>query len=155
FASNAPGVNSFIIAGNNIAPGETLNGGNLFAPAAADNAGLLNGFRNNQTLAQIQAAVPGFRTPRLFSADRERPPAQFQKWDLEIDRTLGPNSAFSIAYNGNHSIHDLVDRNGVNAFCSPGAAGTACANVPNFAGLPANPFDPRFGTTSLLDTNGV
>ena len=153
FASNAPGVNTFFVAGSNIAPGETLNGGNLFAQAAADNAGLLNGFRTNQTLAQIQAAVPGFSPPALSSANRVSRPAQFQKWNLEIERTLGPNSAFSIAYNGNHSIHDLVDRNGVNAFCSPGVG--ACANVPNFTGLPANPFDPRFGTVSLLDTNGV
>jgi hypothetical protein len=153
FASNAPGVNTFFVSGSNIAPGETLNGGNLFAQAAANNVGLINGFKNNQTLAQIQANVPNFAPPSLFSANKQTRIPQFQKWSLEIQQAIGKNSSFDVAYNGNHSIHDLVDRNGVNAFCSPGVG--ACANVPAFVGLPAAPFDPRFGTVSLLDTNGI
>ncbi len=155
FASNAPGVNTFFVSGSNIAPGETLNGGNLFTQAAANNAGLITGFKTNQTLAQIQANVPAFSPPSLFSANKQTRIAQFQKWSLEIQQAIGKNSSFDVAYNGNHSIHDLVDRNGVNAFCSPGAVGTACQNVPSFVGLPAAPFDPRFGTVSLLDTNGI
>jgi hypothetical protein len=155
FASNAPGVNTFFVNGSNIAPGETLNGGNLFAQAAANNVGLINGFKNNETLAQIQTNVPGFSPPSLFSANQKTQIAQFQKWSLEVQQAIGKNSSFDVSYNGNHSIHDLVDRNGVNAFCSPGAAGTACATVPAFAGLPAAPFDPRFGTVSLLDTSGI
>jgi Carboxypeptidase regulatory-like domain len=153
FASNAPGVNTFVLAGSNIAPGETLNGGNVFAQAAASNAGLINGFKNNETLAQIQANVPNFAPPSLFSANKQTKIAQFQKWSLEIQQALGKNSSFDVSYNGNHSIHDLVDRNGVNAFCTPGVG--ACATVPAFVGLPAAPFDPRFGTVSLLDTNGI
>jgi hypothetical protein len=155
FASNAPGVNTFVVAGSNIAPGETLNGGNLFAQAAASNVGLINGFKNNQTLAQIQANVPNFAPPSLFSANATTKIAQFQKWSLEVQQALGKNSSFDVAYNGNHSIHDLVDRNGVNGFCSPLAPNTACASVPAFVGLPAQPFDPRFGTVSLLDTSGI
>src|SRR5271155_298316 len=155
FASNAPGVNTFFVQGSNIAPGETLNGGNIFAQAAANNVGLINGFKNNQTLAQIQAAVPNFAPPSLFSANATTKIAQFQKWSLEIQQAIGKNSSFDVAYNGNHSIHDLVDRNGVNAFCRPGAVGTPCATVPAFTGLPAAPFDPRFGTVSLLDTAGI
>jgi len=155
FASNAPGVNTFFVQGSNIAPGETLNGGNIFAQAAADNVGLINGFKNNQTLAQIQANVPNFAPPSLFSANKTTKIAQFQKWSLEVQQAIGKNSSFDVAYNGNHSIHDLVDRNGVNGFCSPGAVGTACATVPAFAGLPAAPFDARFGTVSLLDTGGI
>ena len=153
FASNAPGVNTFVVAGSNIAPGETLNGGNLFAQAAASNTGLINGFKNNETLAQIQANVPNFAPPSLFSANRQTKIAQFQKWSLEIQQAVGKNSSFDVSYNGNHSIHDLVDRNGVNAFCTPGVG--ACATVPAFIGLPATPFDPRFGTVSLLDTSGI
>src|SRR5580692_4415592 len=155
FASNAPGVNSFFVQGSNIAPGETLNGGNIFAQAAANNVGLINGFKNNQTLAQIQANVPNFAPPSLFSANKTTKIAQFQKWSLEIQQAIGKNSSFDVAYNGNHSIHDLVDRSGVNGFCSPGAVGTACATVPSFTGLPAAPFDARFGTVSLLDTGGI
>ncbi len=153
FASNAPGVNTFVVAGSNIAPGETLNGGNLFAQAAASNVGLINGFKNNETLAQIHANVPNFAPPSLFSANKQTKIAQFQKWSLEIQQAVGKNSSFDVAYNGNHSIHDLVDRNGVNAFCTPGVG--ACATVPAFVGLPGAPFDPRFGTVSLLDTNGI
>jgi hypothetical protein len=155
FASNAPGVNTFFVQGSNIAPGETLNGGNIFTQAAANNVGLINGFKNNQTLAQIQAAVPNFAPPSLFSANATTKIAQFQKWSLEVQQAIGKNSSVDVAYNGNHSIHDLVDRNGVNGFCSPGAVGTACATVPSFTGLPAAPFDARFGTVSLLDTGGI
>jgi hypothetical protein len=155
FASNAPGVNTFFVQGSNIAPGETLNGGNIFAQAAANNVGLINGFKNNQTLAQIQANVPNFAPPSLFSANATTKIAQFQKWSLEVQQAIGKNSSFDVAYNGNHSIHDLVDRNGVNGFCSPGAVGTACATVPAFTGLPVASFDPRFGTVSLLDTGGI
>src|ERR1700723_3691136 len=155
FASNAPGVNTFFVSGSNIAPGETMNGGSIFTQAAADNVGLINGFKNNQTLAQIQANVPNFAPPSLFSANRTTKIAQFQKWSLEVQQAIGKNSSFDVAYNGNHSIHDLVDRSGVNGFCSPGAVGTACATVPSFTGLPAAPFDPRFGTVSLLDTGGI
>ena len=155
FASNAPGVNGFFVQGSNIAPGETLNGGNLFTQAAANNVGLINGFKNGLTLAQIQANVPGFSPPSLFSANKTTQIAQVQKWSLEIQQAIGQNTSVDVSYNGNHSIHDLVDRNGVNAFCSPGAVGTACEGVPNFTGLPAQPFDPRFGTVSLLDTSGV
>src|ERR1700723_3724326 len=155
FASNAPGVNTFFVSGSNIAPGETMNGGSIFTQAAADNVGLINGFKNNQTLAQIQANVPNFAPPSLFSANRTTKIAQFQKWSLEVQQAIGKNSSFDVAYNGNHSIHDLVDRSGVNGFCSPGAVGTACATVPAFTGLPAAPFDPRFGTVSLLDTGGI
>ena len=153
FASNAPGVNTFVVAGSNIAPGETLNGGNLSSQAAASNVGLINGFKNNQTLAQIQANVPNFAPPSLFSANKQTRIAQFQKWSLEIQQALGKNSSFDVAYNGNHSIHDLVDRNGVNAFCTPGVG--ACSTVPAFVGLPGAAFDPRFGTVSLLDTSGI
>jgi hypothetical protein len=115
--------------------------------------GLINGFKNNETLAQIQANVPNFAPPSLFSANKQTKIAQFQKWSLEIQQALGKNSSFDVSYNGNHSIHDLVDRNGVNAFCVPGVG--ACATVPAFVGLPATPFDPRFGTVSLLDTSGI
>jgi len=153
FASNAPGVNGFNVVGLNLTPGETLNGGNLFTQAAADNAGLVNGFKNGQTLAQITAAVPGFAPPNLFSANRTTRIPQFQKWNLDVQQQLGPNSSFIVSYTGNHSIHDLVDRNGVNGFCEPGVA--FCAAVPNFVGLPSAPFDPRFGTVSLLDTSGI
>jgi hypothetical protein len=155
FASNAPGVNGFFVQGSNIAPGETLNGGNVFTQAAANNVGLINGFKNNETLAQIQANVPGFSPPSLFSANKTTQIAQVQKWSLEYQQLLGQNTSFDVSYNGNHSIHDLVDRNGVNGFCSPLAANTACAGVPNFVGLPKQPFDPRFGTVSLLDTSGI
>ncbi len=123
FASNAPGVNSFFVSGSNIAPGETLNGGNLFTQAAANNVGLINGFKNNQTLAQIQANVPFFSPPSLFSANKQTRIAQFQKWSLEVQQAIGKNSSFDVAYNGNHSIHDLVDRNGVNSILQSGGWG--------------------------------
>ena len=141
FAGNAPGVNAFVVAGGNIAPGETLNGGSVFTQAAADNVGLINGFKNNETLAQIQAAVPGFAPPTLFSAERHTRIPQYQKWNLDVQHQFGTGTSVAVSYTGNHSVYDLVNRSGVNAF--------------GFGNLPDAPFDPRFGTVNLLATDGV
>src|SRR6202522_404065 len=91
FVSNAPGVNTFFVSGSNIAPGEIMNGGSIFTQAAADNVGLINGFKKNQTPAQTPANVPNFAPPSLFSANRTTKIAQFQKWSLEEHQAIGKN----------------------------------------------------------------
>jgi hypothetical protein len=141
FAENPPNENTFNVAGAGIAPGETLNGGNVFGIAAANNAAFVSGFAAGQTLAQIQAAAPLFVPPTLSSADRNSRLPQYQKWNLDIQHQFGANTSLAVSYNGNHSVYDLINRNGVNAF--------------GFGSLPAAPFDPRFGEVNFLTTSGT
>jgi len=86
FSSNLPLLNNFSVGGTttaaNIAPQEKHN---VFAAAAASNAALKTGFANGQTLAQIQAAVPGFKAPTIGGADGKNFAPQYQKWSLGIE----------------------------------------------------------------------
>jgi hypothetical protein len=136
FAGNPPNVNTFTVLFNNLAPGETENGGNLFNDASNNNIALRNAFANNLTLGQIQAGDPNFTTPNLFSADRTSRLPQYQKWNLDVQHQFGANTSVSLSYNGNHGVYELINRNGVNAF--------------GFGDLPAAPFDPRFNIVNLL-----
>src|SRR5215469_9795933 len=141
FAGNPPNVNTFQVFGNNLAPGEVLNGGNLFTDASNNNIALRNGFANNLTLAQIQAGDPNFTTPNLFSADRHSRLPQYQKWNLDLQQQFGANTSIAISYNGNHGVYELINRKGVNGF--------------GFGSLPAATFDPRFNIVNLLTNSSV
>jgi hypothetical protein len=145
FSSNLPLLNSFSVGtptGNlNLAPTEDNN---VFAAAAASNNALINGFASGQTLAQIQAAVPAFSPPAIASADRRNIAPQYQKWSLGIEQGFGPNTSLSVEYVGNHGIHELVVNSLANAFSASG-----------FAGLPAQPVDPRFGPVVLFHSLGI
>jgi hypothetical protein len=123
-----------------ISPAETNN---LISAAAASNAGFQSGFTSGLTEAQIAAAVPGFAKPSMnFTVFTHAP--QFQKWSLEVEHGFGHNDSVTIAYSGNHGIHEPVQNSALNAF-SP---------TP-FAGLPATAPDPRFGYVEGVFGAGV
>jgi len=157
FSSNLPLLNNFSVGGTssaaNIAPQENNN---VFAAAAASNAALKAGFAGGQTLAQIQAAVPGFKAPTIGGADGKNFAPQYQKWSLGIEQGFGQNTSISIQYVGNHGIHELTVDSAANAFCAPSADPTkpnACGT--GFTGIKTAPTDPRFGTVVLFQSRGV
>jgi len=116
-----------------ISPAEAANK-NLIGVAGASNSAFLSGFTSGLTEAQIAASVPGFAKPAVnFVNDFTHAP-QYQKWSLEVEQGFGRNNSLTIAYAGNHGIHEPVQNSALNAF-SPSA----------FAGLPATAPDPRFG----------
>lgn len=146
FAQNSPAFNIFAINSSattpNLAPGETNN---LFDAAAASNAAFLAGFNNGATFAQLNASVPGFSPPGLFSASRRPANPQYQKWNLEIERSFGQNMSLDVQYVGNHGIHELFFDNSLNASVAGGT----------FVGLPATPLDTRFGPVTQTLSGGV
>jgi hypothetical protein len=145
-SANAPRLNAFSVAGDNLAPTEASN---LFRDAANSNAAFLAGFNNGLTFNQIAASVPGFAPPGITSTDRRNLVPQYQKWNLEIQQGIGRNSSVSINYVGNHGIHELNGSSAANAFCPP-------ATCPNgFVGLPAAAVDSRFGFVTILESRGV
>jgi hypothetical protein len=144
YSSNLPVLNGFQVGTPNgnltLAPTEDNN---VFAAAVASNNGLVNGFAAGQTLAQIQAAVPAFSPPAIASSDRKNIAPQYQKWSLGIEEGFGPNTSLSVMYVGNHGIHELVVNSLANAF---GA---------NYAGLPTQAIDPRFGPVVLFQSRAI
>jgi len=154
FAGNTPNLNGFIVANGTITPGEN---GNLFSADAAHNQAFVSGFANGATLADLQAAVPGFSPPNIVTSDRTLRVPQYQKWNLEVQQALGASSSLSVGYVGNHGIHEVVQNNSLNAFCDPTAGSPFNTLCPAgaFAGLPTTAPDPRFGTATQYESAGV
>jgi len=156
FSSNLPLLNNFSVGGTstaaNIAPQENNN---VFAAAAASNAALKTAFANGQTLAQIQAAVPGFNPPTIGGPDGKNFAPQYQKWSLGIEQGFGQNTSISIQYVGNHGIHELTVDSAANAFCTPSSDPTNPCGATGFTGIKTAPTDPRFGTVALFQSRGV
>jgi hypothetical protein len=144
FSSNLPLLNSFEVgkSDSNLTLAPTENN-NVFAAAVASNNALINGFASGKTLAQIQAAVPTFTTPAIGSSDGRNIAPQYQKWSLGIEQSFGSNTSLSVMYVGNHGIHELVVNSLANAFAA------------NYAGLPTQPVDPRFGAVVLFQSRGI
>ena len=122
-----------------ITPGQTTGTGatfvgNLIDTAASSNQGFQAGFTNNLTETQIAATVPGFAPPAMNYTEPFTHAPQFQKWSLEIEHGFGANTSVTIAYEGNHGIHEPVQNSALNAYSTSG-----------FVGLPASVPDSRFG----------
>lgn len=134
-ASNSPLINTFIASSGPLAPTEN---GNLFTQTANDNTAFAADFSQGYTLAQFQAAVPGFSPPQLQESNPKMPEPLVTKWSLEVERGLWKNAVTTVGYVGNHSIHGWTQNGSVNAYAS------------GFAGLPAAAPDPRFGAVTVM-----
>jgi len=145
FATNVPQDPSFAATGN-ASTGYVISPGLSNSLQAATNASykaLESGFSNGATLAQIQAAVPGFTLPNLTSSDAKIINPTYYKWNLDVQRQLWSHAAIDLAYDGNHGVHELISNANVNAYSS------------NFAGLPTAPLDPRFLTVTDYQSDGI
>jgi carboxypeptidase family protein len=83
-------------------------GSNLFDCATAANTAFNTAFAtggNSTTFApSITVTTPKTEAP------------QFYKWNLGIQKGLGPHDSISVEYDGNHGIHIPIFNNSVNAF---------------------------------------
>lgn len=143
-ASNPPYQNNFIAFDDYISPAEPTN---LFADTENSNEAFLNGFANGGTLASITDSLAAlgqyFFPPSLASAAQTIKLPQYQEWNLEIQKGFGRNTVLSLGYIGNHGIHEMIPNASINGYAE------------GFAGMPAAPPDPRFGTVSYLESAGV
>jgi len=141
FAQNPPNDATFVSTNDYIIPAaSSQNGPSIFADSTATNTAFQTGFVTGETLAQIQANVPGFKPPNVFTSEALTKIPEYQKWDLEIQRQLGDATSVSISYVGNHGVHEPVVDNSVNAF--------------GFGSLPAQALDPRFTGVTVLYSGG-
>jgi hypothetical protein len=152
-SENTPVYNQFPFAiFGNTSPQQVANGSNIFATAAVSNAALTNGFKNGETLAQIQAdaAAAGgvFATPGFNNVSAIKAP-EYWEWNFEMQRSIGNNSSITVNYVGNHGYHETAFFNNVNAYCPA----SSCPN--GFIGLPATQPDQRFSIVQQVETAAV
>ncbi len=150
FLNNAPTNVPFTIAsqvaGNPNAPaaGYALiptAAGSAGSVAAASNAAFSSGFLHGATLNSL-LAVPGFSPPSIVNAAHHISYPTYEEWSLTVERQLTHTAALSIGYVGNHTYHQPIQDNGVNA----SAAG--------FGGLPASTPNPNFGAANQIYSAG-
>ncbi len=138
--TNSPAIASFTTSSGLVA----LNNPNsAFAIVANSAHAFQNGFASGATLAQLQAAVPGFSKPNFNTVENELLNPKFAEWNLEVQQSLSNRFMLSLNYVGNHG-YDLTNQM---------LLGNA-ASTKNFAGLPATVPDPRFAEIRELNNTG-
>ncbi|MGH9466896.1 MAG: hypothetical protein ACRD1Y_06030, partial [Terriglobales bacterium] len=140
FLSNLPLDPGFSPSVGLISPAESNS---LQASAQAAYTALESGFNSGATLAQLQAAVPGFEPPNLTAVQSGLQQPTYYKWNLEVQQGIWHSAALTVGYTGNYGVNELMEDPAVNAY-SPTA----------FAGLPASPVDPRFGQVTEYQSDG-
>ena len=153
--ANAPTLNALALTGTSltgnaalpgvpVAPGVTIGGVNdVQTTAIHSNTAFNSGFSSGATLADLQAAVPGFAPPAFFSTGKISNPT-YVKWNLEIQQSLGSKTAFDLNYVGTHGYDELIESSAVNAYSPNGA-------LP----IPITAPDPRFGPVTQIYSGGV
>jgi len=140
FITNSPAVASFTTSSGLVA----LNNANsVFANVGNSAAAFQSGFANGATLAQLQAAVPGFTTPNFNSIGNELYNPKYYEWNFEVQQGLGKGLLLSVNYVGNHGYQELNQSLFGNAYSPIGVLG-----------LPTTATDPRFGEIRNLNNQG-
>ena len=142
FITNSPGVISLTTSSGNVA----LNGLNsAFANVAASAAAFQNGFANGATLAQLQAAVPGFTVPNFNTVANTLRNPKYYEWNFEVQRAFGTKYALSVNYAGNHGYDEINQTAFLNGYTKSGYT---------LPGLATSRPDPMFGDIRELNNAG-
>ncbi len=140
FITNSPAVASFTASSGLVA---TNNPNSAFALVANSANAFQSGFKNGATLAQLQAAVPGFSKPNFNTVENELLNPKFVEWNFEVQQSLSNKFMLSVNYVGNHG-YDLTNQSVL----------LNAASSKSFAGLPATAPDPRFAEVRELNNIG-
>ncbi len=136
-AFNVPNLNAFTIPNGTLAPGAP---GSLFTTAALANQALLAQFHSGGSFNSISQSVPGFAAPSFDSFPSNFNQPTYYKWNFGIEQAIGTKTLLSANYSGMRGLHIPVGDAGLNAYCPI----SVCPS--GFAGLPAAPPNPAFGT---------
>jgi Carboxypeptidase regulatory-like domain len=145
--ANPPVLDDYNLSGFNLAPGENNS---LNQMALAFDKIFINGFNSGQSVAGIKQLNPLFVAPNFQNPANRMRSAQYQKWSLQVQQSLGASASLTVSYFGNHGIHELVQNPNANAFGFGSLPPALCTTpyVPPCA-------DPRFGGVTELQTNAV
>ena len=146
FIDNAPNVANFVANSGNVAPGP----GSAAEFNANSNAAFQSGFANGATLAQFQAAVPGFTVPNFATVASKIANPKFVEYNFEVEQAIGRRLSLSLNYVGNYGYDEGNQNATLNAFCKSKVAG----HCP-FAGIiGTTPADARFGQILEINNHG-
>jgi hypothetical protein len=140
FFTNTPNVASFTTSSGTVAPGVA---GSASANVAASNAALQAGFGNGATLAQLQASVPGFALPNLYTQSDNFNMPRYLEWNFEVQRQITSKLTLIENYVGNKGWDEINQTSFLNAYSAKG-----------YGGLPTAPADTRFGEILQLSSTG-
>ncbi len=156
FITNLPNVSSFTVSGSTgndnipIAPGTSLNGVvDGFSQVAASNTALHNLFASGGTYNSIKAALAPipFARPNFNSVDTNVRNPKYLEWNLMVEKSIGTRNSFALNYVGNHGYDLFTPNQGLNTFCTLGAA--SCP-----ASLPTVRPDNRFNNVGEISNSG-
>ncbi len=117
FMVNLPNVVPMALFGVNWADPTAAGAG---AQAASSAAAIRGGFASGASFASL-SSIPGFSAPNFTSQLGTFHTPQYQQWSLQLEQAVGDKTSLTLAYIGNHGIHEPVE-NFPNAFAS-GIAG--------------------------------
>lgn len=111
---NAPGVVDQRVA-DALWADPTAAGGPYIASTSAH--AFMNGFATGASYNSLYESTDGvFRKPSFSNFTGTMHTPMFQEWSLQVQRALGADMVFTLAYAGNHGIHIPVSNGGVNAW---------------------------------------
>ncbi len=137
---NSPAVASFTTSSGTVALGDPNS---AFAAVANSNNAFRNGFASGATVAQLQAAVPGFKLPNFNTVANKLYNPKYYEYNFELQQSFGNKSMLALNYVGNKGYQELNQTLFGNAYSAVG-----------FQGLPLAPIDPRFGEIRGLNNQG-
>ena len=147
--SNAPYPFTVNLADGSFVGSVTAPGSSASGALAQYNA-FKSGFFAGQTLAQLNASVPGGFSPiPYFSVPQKFLTPTVVEWSFEIQQPFGQKNVLVATYSGNHGYNLLAQNGFPNAFVNT-------SNFPNgFSGLPTVAPDPRFAGVTQMTNGGI
>jgi len=147
FSANPPLLNSYVLSGYNLAPGQANS---LSENIAASNMAFLNGFASGQTLAALRAVDPNFTPPAIQALPNTVHLPQYQKWSLQLQQIFRSSTSLTVGYFGNHGIHEFFQDLNANAHDFGPYPTMPCGSPP------VEPcYDARFGPVYLYETSAI
>ncbi len=140
FLTNPPAESIFTTTSGLVAMGVPKG---VFSIVSASNAAFQQGFANGDTLAQLQAQVPGFAPPQFFTITQNVHTPKYTEWSAGVQQSFSDKYLLSVNYVGNYGFDGLVQQLFGNAYSPKGSAG-----------LPTVAPDPRFGQIVELNNEG-
>jgi carboxypeptidase family protein len=124
--------------------------GSAYIASVSANA-IASGFANGASYNSLLASTGGlFRPPSFMNFATTMHTPRYQEWSLQVQRALGADMSFTLAYAGMHGIHIPI-ANSFNAWdpYGQGAGFPSTIPYPNFAGV------TQYSTSAVANSNNL
>jgi hypothetical protein len=112
----------------------------------------------------VAAAGSSFAIPGFFNVDRKIYYPTYEEWNLQIENQIGPNTSFSVGYNGNHGYREPYYNGSVDGWWNPGLlpgpgqiTNTETGNVFTFTPqqFPVSPLNVNFSGVNQVQNGAI